>query len=416
MATRRTERLTALQVKRATAPGSLPDGNGLYLQVGPNGSKSWIFRFKIQGRTRWMGLGPAHTVSLAEAREKARDQRRLLLAGVDPIEARDAEEKRLLLEAARSRTFAECVTAYIDAHRDKWKNAKHADQWKSTLETHANPTIGHLPVAAVDTGLVTQVLEKIWKTTPETASRLRGRIEKILDWARVRGYREGENPARWRGHLEALLPARSTVRVVKHHPALPYSQLGSFMATLRTQEGDAAIALQLLILCALRTNEVIGARWTEFNLDEALWVIPKERMKIKKNDHRVPLSPQALAILTKRYDERSSEYVFPGRGHSHMSNMAMLALLQRMGRRDIVPHGFRSTFRDWASEITNYPREVAEAALAHAIADKVEAAYRRGDLFNKRRSMMEAWANFCDTPSDAKVITAGFGGSKKTAA
>jgi integrase len=399
-------RLSAVAVRGLTRKGYYHDGGGLYLQVTAKGAKSWIFKYMLDGRAREMGLGPEHAVSLADARKRATECRRLCADGVDPIETRRAEHDRKKLEAAKAVTFDACAAAYIEAHESRWRNAKHRDQWRNTLSTYASPVFGSLPVQAVDVGLVTRALEPIWQTKPETASRLRGRIEQILDWATVRGYRQGDNPARWRGHLDKLLPARSKIREVEHHAALPYDEIADFLAALRSQEGIAARALEFLILTAARTGEVIEARWDEIDLDEKIWVVPAARMKAGR-EHRVPLSPMAVAIVEQMKECRESEFAFPGgkRGKP-LSNMAMLKALGRMGRHDLTAHGFRSTFRDWAAERTNFPREVAEAALAHTIGDKVEAAYRRGDLFRKRRQLMEAWARFCAVPkTPAEIVT-----------
>ncbi|RTL48868.1 MAG: site-specific integrase [Rhodocyclaceae bacterium] len=398
---RQFERLKPLSVERLKNPGYFPDGGGLYLQVSPSGSKSWIFRFTLSGRAREMGLGPYPTIGLAEARGKANDCRRQLLEGIDPITARNAERQARQLAAANMMTFDECAKAYVASHRAGWKNSKHADQWENTLRDYVSPVFGSVPVAAVDTGLVMRALERdsLWTAKAETASRLRGRIENILSWATVRGYRSGDNPARWKGHLEELLPHKSKVARTEHHPALPYPEIGDFFVILRKQEGIAAKALEFTILTAARTGEVIGAQWDEIDFAEKVWTVPAERMKAKK-EHRAPLCARALAILEELQQTSEEGFVFPGRSEgASMSNMAMLQLLRRMGRDDLTVHGFRSTFRDWAAERTNYPREVAEMALAHTVSDKVEAAYRRGDLFDKRRRMMEEWQRFCETPS-----------------
>ena len=389
-------KLTSLSVRQARRRGLYGDGGGLFLQVSESGAKSWVFRFKKADRLRVMGLGPAHTITLAEARDRARECRKLRLDGIDPIEARRAERAQAKLDAAKAVTFAECADAYITAHKAGWRNPKHAAQWPATLATYVNPTFGVLPVQAIDTALVTRVMEPIWTKKPETASRVRGRIESILDWATARGYRQGENPARWRGHLENLFPRRSKVRRVEHHAALPYSELSAFMLALRQQEGVAARALEFTILTAARTGEVIGARWEEINIAERLWSVPAERMKAGRG-HRVPLCGKALEIV-EEMRAIGGNFIFPGgkRGKP-LSNMAMTMLLPRMGHGDQTVHGFRSTFRDWAAERTNFPAEVAEMALAHAVTDKVEAAYRRGDLFEKRRALAEAWAKFCAT-------------------
>jgi integrase len=390
-------RLSAVALPKLKA-GVHPDGGGLYLQVTKGGARTWIYRFMLHGRAREMGLGPLHIVTLAEAREKARECRKLRHEGVDPIEARKAKRSEERLAAAKATTFRECAERYIEAHRAGWRNPKHAAQWPSTLATYGYPVFGDLPVQAIDVGLVTKALEPIWRTKPETASRVRGRIESVLDWATVRGYRKGDNPARWRGHLDKLLPARAKVRKVEHHAALPYVEMGDFIANLREQEGIAARALEFLILTATRTGEVIGARWDEFDLGEKLWIVPGARMKADK-EHRVPLPGRALAIIEEMKVHRVNdhEFVFTGgRPRKPLSNMAMFKVLQRMGRGDLTAHGFRSSFRDWAAERTGFPHEVAEIALAHTVSDKVEAAYRRGDLFQKRRQLMEAWAKHCE--------------------
>ena len=401
-------KLSQKEVVNKRKPGYYPDGGGLYLQVSESGSKSWLFRFVLNGKERQMGLGPFHTVTLADARAAAVECRKLLLAKIDPIEARKAKQAGEALNAARSISFNECATAYIKAHRAGWKNAKHADQWTNTIETYCGPVFGALPVQGVDTGLVLKALEPIWTVKPETASRVRGRIESVLDWATARGYRTGDNPARLRGHMDNLLPSISKRRRVQHHPALPYGELGEFIAAVRKQEGIAARALEFLILTAARTGEVIGARPGEFDLDAALWTISGERMKAGK-EHRVPLSPRAVTIIRELEKMHKGDFVFPGgKEGKPLSNMAMLELLKRMKRTDLTVHGFRSSFRDWAAERTNYPREVCEMALAHTVSNQVEAAYRRGDLFDKRTDLMREWAKHCDHPERAaKVIPIG---------
>jgi integrase len=409
---RKIDRLTDVSVRRAKKRGYLADGGGLYLQITASGAKSWVFRFRDNGRLREAGLGPAHTVTLAKARERAHEYRNLRLEGIDPIEERKAGQLKAKLEAAKAMTFKQCAEAYIEAHKGSWRNDKHAAQWPSTLETYAYPVFGDLPVQAIDVTLVSKVLEPIWKTKTETASRLRGRIERVLDWATVRKYRQGDNPARWRGHLDQLLPPRAKLQKVQHHAALPYAEIGAFMAKLREQDGMAALALELLILTATRTGEVIGSTWDEIDLGAAVWTIPADRMKGGK-EHRVPLSKPALAVLKPLRDAASDAapgtFVFPGlRADKPLSNKAMLKLLERMERSDLTVHGFRSTFRDWVGERTNFPREVAEHALAHSLPDKVEAAYRRGDLFDKRIQMMDAWAKFCaQTSPEGKVVPIG---------
>lgn len=396
---RMSNRLTALKVEKTKSHGMYADGGGLYLRVTNKGTKNWVLRYMLAGRPRWMGLGPVSLFGLQEARAKALDARRQRHGGVDPIEARKAARQQARLDAAKAITFKECAEKYIEAHKARWKNAKHATQWPSTLKTYAYPVIGSLPVQTIDTALVTKIIEPIWSKKLETANRLRGRIEAVLDWAKVRDYRQGENPARWRGHLDKLLPAPSEVRRVEHHAALPYAETGGFISALRQQEGIAARALEFAILTAARTGEVIGATWGEIDLGQKVWTIPAERMKAGK-EHGVPLSARAVKVLMDIKPEQAtpSAFIFQGRkSGTPLSNMAFLMLLRRMERDDLTAHGFRSTFRDWTSERTNYPGEVAEMALAHTVSDKVEAAYRRGDLFEKRRRLMETWATFCAT-------------------
>jgi integrase len=404
---RQTHRLTVKSVANKTNPGYYADGGGLYLQVTARGGKSWIFRFALAGQTlskngrltsREMGLGSTQDIPLAEARAKAADCRRLVAMRIDPIEARKSDDAQKALAAARSITFSECAEAYIKAHCAAWKNEKHVSQWENTIETYC--TFGSLAAQDVDTGQVLKALEPIWTAKPETASRLRGRIERVLDWAKVRGYRSGENPARWRGHLDKLLPKLEKRKRVRHHPALPFQQVPEFMSHLHAQHGIAARALEFTILTAARTNEVIAACWSEFDLENGVWTIPATRMKAHV-EHRVPLAPQVVQLLRALPRIESALHVFPGQRKGRpLSNMAMLKLLQdRMEREHITVHGFRSTFRDWAAERTNFPREVCEMALAHTIMNQVEAAYRRGELFEKRRQLMEAWSKFCHMPA-----------------
>ncbi|QQC64391.1 tyrosine-type recombinase/integrase [Paraburkholderia ginsengisoli] len=387
-------RLTAIQVTRAKRPGVYSDGGGLYLQITRTLCKSWLFRYMRHGKKRGMGLGPIHTVSLAEARILALDCRRQLLTGVDPLDDKLAKQRAAKRERTKSLPFRDCASKYIEAHRESWKNEKHAAQWESTLTTYAHPIVGDMMVAEIDTDEIIKVLEPIWKSKTETASRLRGRIESVLAWATVNRFRSGENPARWKGHLDQLLARPSRLQKVQHHAALPYADISSFMCQVRTQEGAAAIALQLAILTACRTNEVIGACRSEIDLQSAIWTIPEERMKAGR-EHRVALSTASIALLKPLLETGSSNFVFPASTKDkHLSNMAMLQLLKRMKREDLTVHGFRSTFKDWARETTEYPREVSEAALAHAIGDQTEAAYARGDLFAKRACLMQDWANY----------------------
>ena len=396
-------RLSARGAASIATPGYHADGGGLYLQVTATGARSWIFRFTLRGRAREMGLGPLQLVPLADARREALECRVMLHDGKDPIEVRRADLAHARRAGQSVVAFTSCAEAYIAAHKSGWRNAKHADQWTATLRTYAFPTIGELAVEAVDTSAVLKVVEPIWTTRTETASRVRGRIEAILDWAKARGLRNGDNPARWRGHLDHLLPPRSRVRSVVHHPALPYQDLPTFMAELRTQDGIAARGLELQILTASRTGEVIGSRWEEFDIDRRVWTVPATRMKAHR-EHRVALSSAVVDLLTQLREISTSDFVLPGlRPLRPLSNMAFLAVLKRMGRTDLTAHGFRSTFRDWAAEQTSYPSEVAEMALAHTISDKVEAAYRRGDLFAKRVGLMEEWASFCSSHSSEMV-------------
>lgn len=391
------ERLTSEAIRKVTEPGYYADGDGLYLQVTPGGAKSWIFRYQLHGRPREMGLGPLSAYSLAEARREAADQRKLKFKGIDPLDHRRALEARQQAAAAKMATFQEEAEGYIAAHSASWRNDKHGVQWRTTMKAYVYPTIGAVPVGDVDTGLVVKVLEPIWSTKTETAHRVRGRIERVLNRAASRGLRSGENPARWKGHLENILPARRRVAPVRHHPALPYSEIGNFMVDLRARPGDAADALQLVILTATRTTETIGARPAEFDLEQACWTIPGTRTKSGR-PHRVPLSSDAVA-LAQRLLKGGASWLFPGRGDKHMSNNALLALLKRMGRDDITSHGFRSTFRTWASEQTAFPEDVIEMALAHSIGDETVEAYKRTDLFVKRGKLMAAWAGYCAMPS-----------------
>jgi integrase len=397
------QRLTALAVSRESSPGLYADGGGLYLCVGRNGAKRWAFRFTLNGTAHEMGFGGLNKVSLADARKKASDARLLLSEGRNPlVHKQEKATERATAEKQRLMTFDQCAEAYISAHEIAWKNEKHRQQWRNTLATYVSPVFGELPVGDVDTDRVLKVIEPIWSKKTETAGRVRGRIEVILDWARVRGYRVGENPARWRGHLSHLLPSRNKVRAVKHHAALSYTEISSFLEALRATEGAAAFALEFLILTAARTSEVIYASWSEVDLKKQTWIVPAERMKTHR-EHRVPLSAAAAAVLGRAKDLKG-DYIFPGRApDSPLSNMALLMLLGRMNCGDITAHGFRSTFRDWAAEQTSFSNEVVEMALAHAIESKTEAAYRRSDLFEKRRSLMAAWAEFCAIRSSART-------------
>ncbi len=412
---KKAKELSALAVSKLKTEGRYAVGgaDGLHLRIA-GASRAWVLRLAVGTRTnakgntvvhrRDIGLGSYPEVSLAEAREKARELRKQVRDGIDPIEERKVTKVRAALEAAKSKTFEECANAYIEANRAGWKNEKHVQQWQNTLATYAFPKIGQLPVAAIDTGLVLSVLQQetgedkaqLWHAKTETASRLRGRLESILDWAAFRGYREGENPARWKGHLEHELPARSKVQKVEHHAALPYAELGAFMVELRKREGLSARALEFAILTAARSGEVRGATWAEIDLPGRIWTVPAERMKAGK-EHRVPLSDEAVKVLEALPRIVGNPYVFPAPRGGQLSDMALTAVLRRMERGGLTQHGFRSTFRDWAGETTAYPREVCEHALAHKLADGVEAAYQRGDLLAKRARLMADWARYCGT-------------------
>lgn len=403
-------KLTQLQVDKAKAKGTYADGAGVYLNVTVGGSKSWLYRFMVAGKAHWMGLGSYPDVSLAEAREKSAECRKLVRQGIDPLAEKRKETSAIRAAVAKTIPFSKASEQYINAHKVGWKNAKHAAQWTATLETYADPVIGNIDVALIDTGHIMRILEKdnFWNEKTETAHRVRGRIESILDWASVRKYRSGENPARWKGHLDKLLPARNKVKKTEHHAALPWLEMGAFIADLRKQAGIAARALEFAILTAARSGEVRGATWAEIDLDKAIWIVPPERMKAKK-EHRIPLSAKALEVLKKQKAEFPGELVFPGSKvrngkQTAMSDMSLTAVLRRMERKDITVHGFRSSFRDWASESTAYPSEMVEMALAHTIGNKVEAAYRRGDLFEKRCRMMNDWSGFCDTVIKAGAV------------
>lgn len=394
-------------VESHKTPGYHYVGDGLYLQVRNESSRSWVYRFQINGTRRDMGLGSTELVTLAEARDAAHQARKLAQAGTDPIKARDDARAAQKLQDARSITFKDAAQRFINSRLETWKNEKHKYQWNQSLEHFTYPVFGDLPVSSIDTGLVTKALEPIWLTKAETATRLRTRIEKVLDWAKVSGYRDGENPARWRGHLDKVLPANPKSKRVKHLAALPFKDVPAFMQALRQQEGNGACALEFTILTGARTGEVLGATWSEIDLANKLWIVPAERMKGGKV-HRVPLSVAALDVLKKADKARDGPFIFRGaRKGKPLSNMAMLQTLRRMGRGDLTAHGFRSSFRDWASETTTYPREVCEMALAHQIPDAVEAAYRRGDLFEKRRELANDWARYCTRPPsrETKVVS-----------
>jgi integrase len=395
------DKLSALKVKRLTAPGRYGDGAGLWLQVRDADHRSWLLRYQTAGKARQMGLGPYPDVSLADARDAAKEARAAVRKGVDPIEER-RQRKADARAAAGAMTFRQVADRYLAAHEAAWRSPKHKWQWRQTLDL-ACVSIGSKRVAAITTDDVMLVLEPMWMQRTETAARLRGRIEAVLDYARVRGWRSGDNPARWRGHLAKLLAAPSKLAKTSHFPALPWEEIGAFMTELRDQDGIAARALEFTILTAARTGEVIGATWAEIDMQAAVWTVPPGRMKAGK-EHRVPLSDAALPVLRAMAPLRNDGaggWVFPGgKANEHLSDMGMIMLLRRMGRADLSVHGFRSTFRDWSAEATNHPREIAEKALAHTLRDETERAYQRGDLLEKRRRLMADWAEYCGRAPD----------------
>jgi integrase len=400
---RKIELLTPLFVKRA-GPGLHADGGGLYLQVKKSKNeknsfnRSWIFRFRSGAKLRDMGLGPVRDVGLAEARRYAQALRQTRRDGVDPIEVRRQKKAQATIATVSSVTFWDCAKQYLFTHDATWDRV-HARQWRQTLEHYAKPVIGSLPVAAVNTALVCRILQPIWSTKTETASRLRGRIEKILDWAKTREYRDGENPARWRGHLENLLPTPTKIARVKHHAAMPYAELPAFMARLREFPSIGARALEFAILTAARTDEVLDARRDEFDLFAKIWTVPAERMKAKK-EHRVPLCHRAVTILDDMHNSES-DYAFAGRLRAHLGDSALDGCLHnslKIPRSVATVHGFRATFRTWVGDCTNFPDKIAEIALAHIVGSQTERAYERGDQFEKRRRLMDAWAEFCAKP------------------
>lgn len=383
-------------------PGKYEDGGGLRLAVSKLGAKKWVLRFTINGKRREMGLGSFPDVGLADARNKAAEYRLVASSGVDPIETRKAISEEIPI-------FTSCAAQYIRAHRRSWKNAKHARQWVSTLKTYARPFIGAKQVDVIGSEDILRILSPIWTTKTETAKRVQGRIENILDFAAAHNYRDPINPARWRGHLDKLLPKPSRVKKVLHHPAMPHSEVPVFMGELSHKASTSALALQFLILTATRTSEILLAKWFEFDIGEAIWIIPAERMKARR-EHRVPLSDSCITILESLPRIDDNPFVFPGARYGRpLSNMALLQLMRGMeygvgGQRgNYVPHGFRSSFRDWSGEVSSFPRDVAEMALAHTIENKVEAAYRRGDLFAKRSKMMQAWASYLNK-SQATIL------------
>lgn len=396
-------KLTPRKVATAGA-GKYEDGGGLRLVVSNSGSRKWVLRFTLNSKRREMGLGSYPDVGLADARTKASEYRQQASKNIDPIEARRVEQEAIP-------TFTTCAARFIRSHRHGWNNAKHSRQWVSTLKTYARPVIGSKLVDTIETKDILETLKPIWTTKTETAKRVQGRIENILDFAAAHKYRDGTNPARWRGHLDMLLPKPSKVHTVKHHPAMPYTDVPAFMTELAKNNSVSAQALRFLILTATRTSEVLKAQWSEIDLENAVWTIPAERMKTGRV-HRVPLTDKMLKDLKELPRIEGNPYLFPGARYGKpLSNMALLQLMRGMGygvngtRGDAVPHGFRSSFRDWSGEVSSFPRDVAEMALAHVIENKVEAAYRRGDLFEKRRKMMQSWTDYlCNQSNRVELL------------
>lgn len=387
--------LGALEVSRLRSKGEFPVGgvHGLYLNVKETGSRAWILRYNLNGQRRRMGLGPMPSITLAMARDKAREAREKIEQGIDPIGNRVSARVQQQVEAAKRLLFVDAARQCISAKSAEWSNAKHALQWSVTLETYAYPVLAKLGVEQIETTHILEVLRPIWTTKTETASRVRGRIETVLDWAAAHGSRTGSNPARWTGHLDQLLPKPTKVAKVRHHEAVPYKDVAAVFSEIEQAGGQGARALLLQILTAARSGEIREATWGEFDLEARIWTVPAERMKARK-EHKVPLSAQAVALLASQQRQEGCDLVFPGTKGKPLSDMTLTAVMRRMGHT-AVPHGFRSTFRDWVSECTDYPKDVAEMALAHTIENKVEAAYRRGELLEKRQSLMQDWANYC---------------------
>lgn len=413
--------LSELKIKHAKA-GYWLDGDGLYLQVSPAGARSWIYRFQLNGKRREMGLGSLGNVTAKEARRRAAEARAMVHNKIDPLEHRKQQAQAAIARAAEvaagAITFKKVSLEYIEANRAGW-SAKHVSQWENTLDAYAYPVMGDTPIGEVDTAMVLQVIHPIWHSTTETAKRVRGRIELVLSYAKAKGYRSGENPAAWRGHLENVLPKPGKIAPHKPQPALPYDRMSEFMGELRKREGVSVLCLEFVILTACRSGEALKAKWTEIDEEKGVWIIPAGRMKGRR-EHRVPLTDRLRAILAMAKKIRQGEYIFPGvRSGKPMCDMSLTSLVRRMdeeraragaerwldktsGKR-IVPHGFRSSIRDWAAEATHYPNEMAEMALAHVVGNKVEAAYRRGDMFEKRRQMMADWAAWCEPKKSATV-------------
>lgn len=402
---KKAKELSALAVSKLKEPGRYAVGgaDGLHLRV-TEGSRSWVFRVQVGSTRRDLGLGAYPAVGVAEARELARTQRKLILSGEIPVAPKKEAKKKIQEVQAATRSFKECAEALITSKSSEWRNPKHRQQWENTLATYVYPTIGNLSVSSIELAHVLACLEPIWVVKTETATRIRGRIESVLSFATVRGFRSGENPARWRGHLDSILPAPGKVQKVEHHEAMPIDDVPAFMQQLAGKDGNSIRALEFLILTAARSGEVRGAHWDEFDLEKQIWTVPAGRMKAGV-EHRVPLSVEAMAALKKAHAIDGSRLVFAAPRGGQLSDMALTQAMRRMALK-CVPHGFRSTFRDWCGERTNYPRELAEQALAHVLGNKVEAAYRRGDALEKRRIMMQAWADHVEGSVNPAVPSA----------
>ena len=408
--------MSPLEVGRLEKPGLYFVGKvaGLILQVAPSGARNWILRIKVGAKRRDMGLGGFPDVTLAGAHKAAREAREKVKAGIDPIAEAKAAKSALIASQVSGVTFDYCATEYIKAKEAEWSNAKHAQQWRNTLDTYARPVIGKMLVRDVTTAHILKILTPLWVVKTETATRVRGRIESVIDWATAREYRVGLNPARWKGHMDKLLAKPRKLTPVEHHAALPVAQVGEFLKSLRDHQGMGARALEFAILTAARSGEVRGAAWGELDLVQKVWTVPASRMKLRVV-HRVPLSDAALNLLRDIPKVDGSNLVFNSPRGKQLSDMTLAAVLRRMGI-DAVPHGFRSTFRDWCAEKTNFPREVAEAALAHGNKDQTEAAYLRSDMYAKRCQMMNAWAAFCAKPEGKANVVSIRGRGKVVAA
>lgn len=396
---KKAKELSPIEVKRLTKPGLHAVGGvaGLLLQVTPTAARSWILRATVGSKRRDIGLGGYPDVTLAQARQRAREARDLIRQGIDPVEERRAAKSALLAAQAKGITFDECARQFLADKTAEFSNPKHAAQWSSTLEAYATPVIGKLPVSAVELAHIVKILKPIWQTKTETASRVRGRIESVLAWATVHGFREGDNPARWRGNLDAVLPKPTKLKKIQHHKALPWQEINPFIQGLRQRKGTAARAVEFLILTAVRSGELRGATWDEIDMDTKTWTIPAERMKAGR-EHTVPLCNDAITLLNALPRFEDNNLVFPGARGGVLSDVGLTKPIRAMGHKETV-HGFRSTFRDWCAESTNYPNEVAEMALAHTIGNAVEKAYRRGDLLAKRTRLMADWCKFINTPA-----------------